>query len=153
MKRILASIGALIAVIALALLTVWYHPIPDESPHRGDLIIEGQVVKAPFDVMYVDGLMDGGTMIFGLKAADGAIFSVICEFGDSRQRFQTLRFSQGLPLYDGVTEPVLTEILHDRELIRNVLYYSMKKKGFHDSHWERSCAKSLYPNLYERYVR
>ena len=153
MKLIIASIGALMAIIALALLILWYHPIPDESPHRGDLTMAGQVVKAPFDVMYVTGLMDGGTMIFGVKDADGAIFSVICEYGSSSQRFQTLRFSRGIPLYDGVTEPVLTEIVHDRELIRNVLYYTMKGKGFHGSDQERSCAKSLYPNWYERCVR
>ena len=153
MKMVAICVASLIAIIAIGLALLLRHPIPNEIKNIGDLNVANHIIKAPFDIMYVDSLLDGGSMIFGIKDANSTVFAVVCEFGDRDHRFQKLQFHEGMPVFDGQTQPMLTEIIGNADIIRNVLYYTMKKNDFHGSQQESFHAQSLYPNLLTRYAR
>ena len=72
---------------------------------------------------------------------------------DSEHRFQNLLLYTGFPAFDGQNNPQSEEITDNVELIRNVLYYTMKKSGFHGSETEFLHAQSLYPDLFTRFAR
>ena len=109
MKIFAICVASLIAIIAIGLALVLRHPIPNEIKSIGDLSVAHHVIKAPFEVGYVDSLADGGSMIFCIKDANSTVFAVVCEFGDRDHRFQKLQFHEGMPVFDGQTQPVLTE--------------------------------------------
>jgi hypothetical protein len=141
----------LVALIALAVGMVFRHPIPAPLTPSDPVEICGQPLHLPLEVGYVDGLLDGGTMIFAAKDAAGKVYGFVCQYGRGADRFRLLSFSVGVPVYDGTTNPTLTAIIANEPLVRNLLYHSMAAAGFHGSRTEKAMAQQLYPSVFERY--
>jgi len=155
---VFAMLLVLGAVIALTSYVVVRHPIPARMAIPNPFIICGHRIQLPADAAIVDGLADGGSMIFGIKDAAGKTYGVVCFF-DGRtsptkpvDRFRSLKFSDGIPNFDGAAEPMLAEITDNPEQVRNFLFYRIKDAGFFGSDYQREMALQLYPSLYQRYV-
>ncbi len=142
---------ALATLAALTVLLAFRHPIPPPLTASDPLIICGQPLRLPLEVGYVDSLLDGGTMIFAAKDATGRIFGFVCPYTPGMDKFRTLSFRIGVPLYDGTTNPALTRITANEPLVRNLLYHAMAAADFHGSPTEKAMAQRLYPSLFERW--
>lgn len=145
--------------VALSLYSLLRHPVAGRLAIPDPFIICGHRIQMPATVGFVDGLADGGSMIFGIEDTSGKVYCVVCFF-DGRTStaepvdyFRILKFSEGVPKYDGTSVPILTEITDNPDLVRNILFYCMKDAGFHGSDYQREMALQLYPSLYQRYVR
>lgn len=156
MKRTLPFCSLLLVfgvVVGFSLFAVMRHPMPGKMELAEPLVICGHRIQLPVSyVGYADGLLDGGTMIFGIKDGAGEIYGVVCMFGNSGDNFRVLKFSKGLPIYDGTSDPVLTEITDNPEQVRNFIFHSMKSANFHNDNQQHANALNLYPSLYQRFM-
>jgi hypothetical protein len=148
----LSAIALSALVLGAVLAGCWAffrHPVPPEVVLTGPWSIRGTPIAAPFEVRFLDTILDGGSMQFLIKDGQGKITVVMCLWERGASAYQRLVFYPVVPFPDG-PEPEPLEITDDSDLVRNVLFHAMAHRDFHGRAPEWLNAHQLYPSRFDR---
>jgi hypothetical protein len=151
LKTISISVFVLAAVLAAGWAVV-HHTIPEEEVLSGPWSICGTPIAAPFEVLCIELIADS-SLTFGIRDGQGKRSLVRCQTVAGGTSYGRLTFYPTFPQFDGtLPEPVALEITHERDQVRNVIFYAIAHRDFHSRAIECKWAYLLYPSRFDLFL-